>query len=74
MALICVKNQKYFKPNVADSSLAFTISIEVPIQREPKDYHCLAVLETQFLSKKYIVVLENVTKIDRISNKITQSQ
>ena len=38
--------------SVADSSLAFTASIGVLIQREPKDFHCLAVLNTQFSIQK----------------------
>ena len=34
----------------------------------------LLCLKLNFQSKNYIVVVENVTKIDRISHKITQSQ
>ena len=45
--------------NVADSSLEFTImSIGVLIQRVPKDYHCLAVLKTQFSIQKVYLFLK----------------
>ena len=52
--------------NVVDSSLEFTImstGIGVLIQREPKDYHCVAVLQNSIFCPKSIVVLENVNSI-----------
>ena len=54
--------------------LRFKASIGVLIQREPKDFHCLTVLNTQFSIQKYIVVLENLAKINRVSGKIIQSR
>ena len=43
VAFLC-STKLYFKV-VADSALASKANTGVPIQREPKDFHCLAVLE-----------------------------
>ena len=39
------------------------MSIGVPIQREPKDYYCLAVLKNSIFYPRSIYVLENVNSI-----------
>ena len=58
---------------VADSTLASEINTGVLIQREPKDFRCLAVLERSSSNLNSILFfLDNATKNDRVSNKINE--